>query len=551
MIAQLHIQNYALIRQLNLYPLKGFNAITGETGAGKSIIIGALSLILGKRADSSVVDDSLNKCVVEAHFIYPVELQKEFLDFVDYDIEPELIIRREILPSGRSRAFVNDTPVNLTQLSEITRNLVDIHSQHHTLDLTKSAFQLDVVDDFCRISDTVKLFKRDYYVLEKLKTKLEICQKEEAEAKKIYDYQKFLFDELSSAELDTNEQTRLEDEQALHLNAEEIEQGLAGIIFRLNDAEESLLSQLDAEIRELERLGKFSSRLQKASEILSNGKFEIEETVSNLRSIADDVEINPARTEELNLRLDLIYNLQAKHRVNSISELLEIQQDLQTALNNLEDNTTTIKSLEKRIKKDSEKLIIAAKDISKKRKTGSVGFAEALSNLLQSLGMEDAKSELCFTNSSTLSASGFEKVDIRFSANKGSSLKKLSEAASGGELSRVMLSIKSLLNKSNNLSTLIFDEIDSGVSGQVAHQVGKLMQKMSQGRQLIAITHLPQIAAISDTHFKVFKEKNSQKAVSSIKKLSNEDRIAEIAGMLSGEVLSESAISAAKELMKL
>ncbi len=549
MLTSLSIKNYALIDALSIKFERGFSAITGETGAGKSILLGALSIILGKRADTSVLGDKTSKCVIEGEFdLSALDLQPFFIQN-DLDYDAVTYIRREILPSGKSRAFINDTPVTLTILKTLGSQLVDIHSQHQTLMLSNSSFQLEALDGYLDNSQLLARYRTIYQQYTNLAAELKALQEQQLELKKEEDFITFQFNELEAAMLDETQFKAMEERQQFLSHSEEVMTALSMTHAMLADDEPNLLDRITL-IRET--LSAIAGFYPKADELLSrfeSVRLELKDMADETAGLLTEGEVNPAELSELTGKLDEIYRLQQKHRVNSVTELIEIKESLSNrllGLSNLEDD---IGKVSKALATTAKELKKEALALSEKRKAGFTPFTKALQAVLRKLGMKDAVFEIKHTPLDYFSATGLDRVDFWFSANKGVATGEISKIASGGELSRLMLAIKSMVSEKSFLPTMVFDEIDSGVSGDIAGKVGNIMQEMARSHQLIVITHLPQIAAKAAQHYKVFKQSKEDTTHTRIALLNEEQRVEEIASMLSDQIVSQVAREAAKELL--
>ncbi|PQJ74683.1 DNA repair protein RecN [Polaribacter gangjinensis] len=549
MLTHLSINNYALINQLDIDFSSGLSIITGETGAGKSILLGALGLVLGNRADLSSLKDTSKKCVVEAKLDITNYNLYEFFEAAELDYENLTIIRREILPSGKSRAFVNDTPVNLMVLNDLKSQLIDVHSQHQTLQLSDTNFQFSVIDALAKNHENIDLYAKELQTLSKLKKDLENLEKNQQEATKQYEYNLFLFNELEKAKLQIDEQQDLEEKLEKLNNIEDIKLNLSEVLaISINDeiGIQNLVFILE---NRLSKIAPFSKEYQELFTRINSLKIELDDIVTELENANEQVEFDPLEAEQINDRLQLIYNLQKKHAVNSIAELLEVLDELSEKVSQVENADEFIKQKKKEIQEVSSKLDAIAAIISKARTTVIPDLQKSLEELLADLGMQNARFSIKITPTKNYFFNGKDELDFLFSANKGGNFGELKKVASGGELSRIMLSIKKILSENTQLPTIIFDEIDTGVSGEVSNKIAAIMQLMSQHMQVITITHLPQIASKGTQHYKVFKEEIDGETTTQLKKLASEERVKEIAEMLSGKELSESAIIHAKELL--
>jgi DNA repair protein RecN (Recombination protein N) len=549
LLTQLSIHNYALINHLSIDFSSGLSIITGETGAGKSILLGALGLVLGNRADLSSLKDTSRKCIVEAKVAVSNYNLKEFFEEVSLDYEDITILRREILPSGKSRAFVNDTPVTLTVLNELKAKLIDVHSQHQTLKLSDTSFQFTVLDALAKNSAKVGSYKRGVQQLHKLNKELEKLEKTQKESNLQYEYNLHLFNELEVAKLQVDEQKDLEEKLEKLNNIEDIKLNLSEALEISSNEEIGIQDLLHTLENRLSKIASYSKEYQDISERITSVKIEIDDIVAELEDANESVEFNPNEAEEINDRLQLIYNLQKKHAVNSNQELLQILEVLSDKVNEVENADATINKKKKEIEEVSEKLDAIALKISDARKNVIPNLKDELEVLLSDLGMENARFSIKIIPTKNYFSNGKDELEFLFSANKGGNFGELKKVASGGELSRIMLAVKKVLSENTQLPTIIFDEIDTGVSGEVSNKIAAIMQEMGKHMQVIAITHLPQIAAKGINHYKVYKEEINSVTTTNLKQLTTEERIVEIAEMLSGKDISESAITHAKELL--
>ncbi|TAL59141.1 MAG: DNA repair protein RecN [Bacteroidetes bacterium] len=550
MLHRLSIQNYALIEKIEIDFPGCLTIITGETGAGKSILLGALALIAGSRADSSALQDKTKKCIVEGSFDIKNYSLRSFFTSNELDYSENTVIRREVSPEGKSRAFINDTPVTLFQLRELTLQLIDIHSQHETLTLNESAYQLRVVDAFAGTSEWVAKYVVDHKKYKELdRSLLELTEKEK-QSKLDADYWQFQFKEFEETNLQAGEQEEIENELKILNNSEEIKSVLSKCAKYLDGGDMNIISSI-AEVKTL--LSGISLLNPAYAELFSrinSSCIELKDIAGEIESAEDKTNYDPSRAELLSERIDLIYRLQKKHRVNSVEELMEVKRKVDIRLNDIASMGTEISGLQQEVEKLRQKLFLLAKRISADRKKCLAKLEKEVSLLLASLAMPNAQFRVEHILLETLTEQGIDKMKFLFSANKGSDLKEISKVASGGELSRLMLSIKSLIAKKTALPSIIFDEIDTGVSGGVAEQVGRMINDMSDTMQVFAITHLPQIASKGNSHFTVFKEESKNKTVTNIRQLSKDDRIKEIASMLSAGKPTDASVKNAKELLK-
>lgn len=549
MLKSLSVENYALIEKTEINWHRGFSVITGETGSGKSILLGALGLIQGARADVKTLKDTERKCVVEAEFDVSAYHLQSFFEDNELDYDDVCLIRREVAPNGKSRAFVNDTPVQLTLLRELTGHLIDIHSQHETLLLNEDSFQMHVLDS---LSDTRSLLS-EYSVLfhqyQSTKKQLnDLIQKlEEQNANR--DYLEFQLKQLDEANFSSDEQSELEAESEYLSHTTELKESLSKAQWLLSDKEENVCSALKEMTDSIASVSSIYSDLNSMRERLNSSLIELKDLAREVEQRLADVSVDPQRLEYITARLDLIYTLEKKHKVDNLHDLLDVQRSFKDQLSNLDNSADQIESLRIEIKNIEQQLDSLAKRISEKRISSKPSMEESVCAILRDLGILNAKFEVRIEPMDTFSALGKDAVTFLFSANKNAALQPISSVASGGELSRLMLALKSILSQTEKLPTIILDEIDTGVSGEVADRMGKLMKSMGEYMQVISITHLPQISSKGTTHYKVYKEDNEVTTVSHIKELEGEERILEIAQMLSGSNPSEAAMNNAKELL--
>jgi DNA repair protein RecN (Recombination protein N) len=549
LLKSLSIQNYALINQLTIDFSLGLSIITGETGAGKSILLGALGLVLGNRADTNSLKDTSKKCVVEAQLSIANYNLNSFFDSVDLDYESNTIIRREILPSGKSRAFVNDTPVTLAVLNQLKSKLIDVHSQHQTMQLSDASFQFLILDALAKNESKIASYRRGLKQLNIFRNEMDALQAKQREANQQYDYNLHLYNELVEAQLKEEEQADLEERIEKLNNVEDIKLSLSeALALGIND-EIGIQNLLNTAQNSLRKIAPFSKEYEEISNRITSVKIEFDDIISELENASENVDSNPNELEELNDRLQLIYNLQKKHYVNTIPELLVIQEDLDEKVGHVENAEEIISQKQAEINEVSEKLDAVADMISKARTKVIPKLQKQLEYLLSELGMPNACFLITITATENYHTNGKDSLSFLFSANKGGSFGELKKVASGGELSRIMLSVKKVLSENTQLPTILFDEIDTGVSGEVSNKIAAIMQQMSENMQVITITHLPQIAAKGNQHYKVYKEEVNGVTTTNLKQLSEDERIVEIAEMLSGKNISDSAITHAKELL--
>ena len=550
MLVKLTVRNYALIRELDLSLGNGLTIITGETGAGKSILLGALSLILGTRADSSVLLDKAEKCIVEGTFkIEEYDLEDFFLKN-DLDFESPAILRREINPAGKSRAFINDSPVNIGLMKELGDRLIDIHSQHQVLMLNDNTFQLGIIDSFSGTGKMLIDYRTAFNNFRKLQKEFNELKQNSDRNKADLEYYRFLLNQLEEIKLRKGEQEELEKEQKLLENSEEIKLALSGASQILSGENPSLLSLL-REARGL--LGKIEAFLPAELSItsrMSSVFIELDDLANEIDRLGHDTEADPDRLEKINGRLDTLYSLIQKHRLKDADELVLKKTEIEQIIKSIVTSDDRLDELSSLLKSSTESLSNLAGEISMKRKSALVGIESKITELLRHLGMPNARFGISLSKTRDFTSSGTDTADFLFSANKQTEPENLARIASGGELSRVMLSLKSLLTRSKNLPTIIFDEIDSGVSGEIADKVGQILSGMGKYMQVVNITHLPQVASRGTIHYHVYKDETGDSTITRIKLLTPEERIREVARLLSGSEVTETAIRNAKELIK-
>lgn len=550
MLSHLTINNYALIDQLSVPFDKGFSIITGETGAGKSILLGALGLVLGKRADSSALKATDKKCIIEAQFDLKAYGLNDFFEEVDLDYDHQTIIRREILPTGKSRAFVNDTPSTLNVLQSLGQKLIDVHSQHQTLSLTEVPYQFYIIDTLAKNINLVASYKRGLVLLKKVEKELSILKEEQATIQQQFEYHQFLLKELDEANFKTGEQQEIEEELTVLNNVETVKEKLSEVLELAQNESYGISNTLHTLNLRLQEISGFGKQYQELSDRAESVKIELKDIVDEVERASESVVNDPERLAVLDDRLQVLYDLFKKHQVTTIEELTKIHENLSETVFKGENAEYIIGEKKKEIEKISTELNNLASKIHNNRKAIIPNFIAQLENQLADLGMENARFKIELESVDSFESNGKDKLNLLFSANKGGNFGSLKKQASGGELSRIMLVVKAILAQHINLPTIIFDEIDTGVSGEVANKMGGIMQVMSHKMQVISITHLPQIAAKGDQHYKVYKEENQSGFIhTKLQQLNREDRVIEIAEMLGGKDLSESAISHAKSLL--
>lgn len=549
MLKQLRIQNFALIEESEVIFSNGLTVITGETGAGKSILLGALGLTLGNRADTGTLHDKTKKCVIEASFNIKSYALQSFFETQELDFEELTTIRREITPEGKSRAFVNDTPTNLSVLKELGERLIDIHSQHETLLLKETHFQFELVDAFAQTTNLFQEYKKQFTDLQKQRKQLQELTEQEAQAKKELDYFQFQFNELDEANIKTGTLQQLEEESETLENAEFIKGNLSKAALAINGGDENILASLALVKQQLQGITKIGKQFSDLYERINSLNIELKELASDIESTEGDVLVDNNRLEEVNTQLDRINRLLKKHGVASEDELLQVKSDIEEKLLQFSSIENQIEKIKKEIAASEKQCLLSAKELSEKRQKALPAIEQEIKALLASLSMANAQFKIDLKQQSELINTGIDTVAFLFNANKGSDLKELHKTASGGELSRLMLCLKALLADRTALPTIIFDEIDTGVSGDVADKIGNILSRMGKTMQVITITHLPQMASKGATHLFVYKSDSKDKTTSSIKALGKEERIAEIAKMLSTGTPTETALQNAKELL--
>ncbi|WP_370476698.1 DNA repair protein RecN [Tamlana flava] len=549
MLTSLSIKNYALINHLQIDFNSGFSIITGETGAGKSILLGGLSLVLGKRADLSSMKDTSEKCIIEAVFDISNYNLKSIFEEEDLDFEEQTIIRREILPSGKSRAFVNDSPVNLSSLQLLGERLIDIHSQHQTLELTSNEFQFQIIDALAKNDELLQTYKTELKNYKSLKKQLNELLNFKAEAIKEHDYNTFLLNELVEAKLVEGELEVLEEEYETLNNIEGIKEKLAEAYQLLSEDQIGVLSTLTALKNAFQKLSTFSSKYEDLYNRANSSLIEMDDLFNEVNNLQEDLDADPNRLEVVDSKLKVLHNLMQKHAASGISELVEIRNQLEEKVLVTENLDGNIQKKEAEITSKEKELNAISKELNKKRIEVIPGLKQQLETILSSLGMPNAQFKMQLVYGDDFFNNGRDELSFLFSANKGGSFNELKKVASGGELSRIMLAIKSVLAQYIQLPAIMFDEIDTGVSGEISNKMGDIMLEMSKTMQVFSITHLPQIAAKGHSHFKVYKEDVNNVTQTNLTKLNYDERIVEIAQMLGGSEMSSSAIAHAKELL--
>ncbi len=548
MLSNLLIKNYALIEQLEISPDAHLNIVTGETGAGKSIMLGAIGLLLGNRADVKTLYNETEKCVIEGTFSMDGFYIKNIFDEEELDFENPCIIRREIAPSGKSRAFINDTPVTLETLRKITSQLMDIHSQHDTIQLGSNEYQLTIVDTYAQCHDRLVEYQEKYRTYRKLQDAYEQSQTDADQNKKEFEFNSFQLDELVKAKLEAREQEQLEQELNILEHAEEVKLKLKTAHAFLTDTDNAVLSALQSVVGNLNSIAGFSPEYQQFKDRIQSCLVELKDVARDIETEEEGIELDSEQIETTQSRLDLLFKLQQKHGVKSNAELLEIQAVLEEKVSKVLNLSENLAAAKERVDKAYETAFNMAEGLSAARQKILPEIEKRVVGLLMELGMPNSTLKIQH-QTGKLTTDGIDQIHFLFSANKGITPRQLKDVASGGEFSRLMLAIKYVLGDKRSLPTIIFDEIDTGISGEVAIKVGKMMLEMAQNLQVIAITHLHQIAGRGTSHFYVYKDNSSSKTMSRIRQLNTDERIIEIAKMIGGENPSESAIHSAIEIL--
>ncbi len=549
MLTTLSIKNYALIENLNVTFHNGFSTITGETGAGKSILLGGLALVLGKRADASLVYNKDKKCIIEAEFDIENYNLNSFFDQEDLDYESITTIRREILPNGKSRAFINDTPATLTVLNALSEQLIDIHSQHETLQLADRDFQFQIVDALAKNDSYLTAYSKNRILYKDLLNDMDMLIKDQNKAKEAYDYNLFLLNELEDAKLKENDQVELEERSDKLSHIEEIKQSITESV-QIADEEQIGLKDLFSRINStMGKITTYAETYQQLYERLNSISIELTDIIDELENENENLVYNPFELEKTNEQLQIIYSLQKKHAVESINSLLEIKDSLKLKVGIVEGASDVIHTKKKEIEKVEKELDQLALKIHNNRKKAIPVFIKMLESILLRLEMKNTRFSIDLSTTDQFLFNGKDLMLFKISADKGRTFESLKKAASGGEMSRIMLAVKTIMSKYTKLPAIVFDEIDTGVSGEVSNKIAELMIEMSSNMQVISITHLPQIAAKGNQHYKVFKEEQNKSIHSNIKLLKEEERIHELAEMLGGKSISKTAIDHAKQLL--
>ena len=550
MIERINISNYALIDQTEIVLEKGFSVITGETGAGKSILLGAVGLTLGQRADVSVIRDKSRKCVVEIEYeISGYHLQEWFKE-QDLDYAEHVVVRREVTAEGKSRCFINDTPVNNTALKDFGNFMVDIHSQHQSLLVGKPEYQIEILDAFCGNAGLLATYGELYQKHRKWSAELQELKSRAADAEKEGDYLRFQFNQLDKAHLKNGEKEELEQELSLLTNAESIKSALSNVTWNLRDTEQSVTEVLKGVRNALSGVEHSLHEAEEYRQRLDSVLIELNDLADEAERRAERVEYNASRIEEINGRLNVIYDLLFKYKAESVAELIALRERLAKQLGGIDGGSEEIERLEKQVEQVTEQMKSLAAEMHRIREEASGSLCEEMKRLLTELGIRHAEFIVDLSPVDHFTPQGCDDVRFLFSANKNQEPGEIAKVASGGEISRVMLALKYVLSKNKQLPVIIFDEIDTGLSGEVAHRMAKMMQEMAVRMQVLSISHLPQIAAAGNCHFKVYKEDNTEATISRIRKLQPEERVREIAGMISGEEITPAALEAAESLLE-
>ncbi len=549
MLTSLYIKNYALIDELNVQFNNGLTIITGETGAGKSILLGGLSLVLGKRADLSQVKNVDEKCIIEAAFDIATYDLKTLFKSLDLDYDVQTIIRREILPSGKSRAFINDTPTTLDSLQALSAYLIDIHSQHQTQQLMQDDYQFKVIDALAENSANIVVFGKRLNAYRSLQKSLETLKASKAEMIKEYDYNLFLVKELNEINLELVDVEDLESQYEQLNNVEVIGEKLGNARAILNTEDQGVIDQLNTVKQELHKISAFGKAYESLLDRVSSVNIELDDILAELDNLEEHLSSDPQELEKVNAKLQIVNNLFQKHATNTVEELISIKAELESRISNTENLDGDISEKEQEIETLYKELSQLALEIHEKRAAVIPVLTKKLESILSDLGMPNAKFRIELKTVEHFAANGRDSIQFLFTANKGSNYNELKKSASGGELSRIMLAIKSILSEYMQLPSIMFDEIDTGVSGEISNKMGDIMKQMSSKMQVFTITHLPQIAAKGNTHFKVFKTDDDNVTHTQLKRLDEDERIVEIAQMLGGVNITESAMAHARQLL--
>lgn len=550
MLTRLSVSNFAIIDELDIQFNKGLTIITGETGAGKSILLGALRLIIGERADMKQLNDETKKCIIEANFNISKLNLTSFFEENELDFDEDSILRRELLPSGKSRAFINDTPVTLTVLQELGEQLIDIHSQFNTSELLEQSYQMQILDAHAGQLPLVRKYQTLFSKRSQNRLELEALKDRIAELSRESDYKDFLLDELKTAKLKADEWKELEQEQKELEHIDEIQWILNEIRSKLETPEFGILTQMNEINTQLDKISEFGEDLSEFSQRIHSVSLELDDIQKEIAAKSEGLEASPERLMEVNERIDLIHLLLNKHRLKSIEELIQLEKDLENDKSDFDQLEIQVSDLETKIAAIEKELKIEAEKISSSRKKAIPKIEKEILDSLSELGMENSQLKIAFQTTSKFTSNGMDEISFLFSANQGSTPKPIGKTISGGERSRLMFAVKKSLTGRLELPTLILDEIDTGVSGKVANEVGNMMKEMAKHLQLITITHLPQVASKADKHLKVRKRISDGKTLTDVRELSSEEQIREIAELLSGSNITDSALEQAKELLK-
>lgn len=551
MLKHLHIRNYALITELNIDFENGFDVLTGETGTGKSIILGALSLLMGNRADSRNITEGEQKCVVEGEFAVGELDLRSFFTAHDLDYSPICVLRRELLSTGKSRSFINDTPVPLSLLHELSNQLIDIHSQHQNLLLRDDKFQIYVVDVIARNREEKEAYRSLYGEYKSLESRLRAMQMKAEQDLRDADYVRYQYEQLRDARLVANEEEVLEQEQRRMEHTEEVKTGLNEALCQLSAEESGVLSRLQAVINECRHIVPYIEDGESLKDRIQTCYIELRDIADEFSRLSEDTEYDPNAQARIGERLDLLNSLMQKHRVPDVSSLIALQEELGSHIGAMESYEEEIDDLQKALRSCEEKMKQAAARLTQSRRRVLGTIEERIVAELVSLGIKHAQMQVLLTARESYDMDGGDDIEFMFAANKNQQPMPIASVASGGEISRIMLCIKELIATEANLPTLVFDEIDTGISGEVAANMGSIIRRMSRQRQVLVITHLPQIASMGDAHYKVYKTDTEEHTETSIRRLTDEERVREIAQMLSGNQVTEAAIRHAEELLKM
>ena len=551
MLQSLHIKNYALIKELEITPSSKLNIITGETGAGKSIVLGAMGLLLGNRVDTKVLFDFSSKCMVEGVFDLSAYRLKKFFEKEDLNYENECVIRREISPNGKSRAFINDTPATLNTLKNIGQYLVDIHSQHDSLQLNDNNYQLNVLDAYASHTELMDVYVRDFEKYSIIYKKLKALKQLASKQNENIEYKNFILKELEEINLEEIDQKILEKELNILEHAEDIKLKLSQLTQILDSSEYAVLTQIHKMIQSVKSVSSFAASIKEIENRLQSSSIELGDILNEIRKEEEQIDHSPEKAYEMKERLDAIYRLQKKHNSHTIEELITLRDELAKELDTTVNIDSKIEELQKVFDQAKENMYKSGQKLSESRKLNALNFAHEIEKIIKKIGIENGTLEIIVSLSEIPKPNGLDHVEFMFSANKGIRPQELKEVASGGEFSRLTFALKYLIADKTSLPTIIFDEIDTGVSGHIALQMIAMMKKIANNHQVISISHLPQFAAGGDTHYYVYKDHSMERSISKIKKLHGEERIIEIAKMIAGKNPGNSAIESAKELLKI